>query len=371
METSNLKKIVGIKSLSGKEDKALVFIQKIGLKMKVKSFWQDKNVIFYIKGKDDSKAFIFNGHLDTVSEGDIKEWKSPPFGEQIKIDSNKIYGLGTSDMKGAIFAFLEVAKYFAKHPSPIDLWFSFVTKEEVDGSGTKSFVNWFSKNKLAKYKEVNALIGEPTGMSEIDIGHKGNYFIKITSFGDSGHGAYPKRIKKHAVFEMIKIIKDLGNLEKKWQKKYFHEKLGKASIALATSITAGDAGSPNKFPDSCAATFDIRTTPKVHDLVLKEIKTILKKYDCKIETVFDPAYYSFTKENEKVVINLKKIVGDLPLKVANGASDQCFFSQSGIPTVVFGPGEKKIIHKPNEFCFLDKIEKSIEIYKSLIESMSL
>lgn len=371
MDTKNLEKIIGCQSVSGQEKEIMIMLYKLGKKLKVSTFKQDKNIVYHIKGKDKKKALIFNGHVDTVSAGNINDWQHPPYGKIVETVGDKIYGLGSSDMKSAVFAFTEVAKHFQSKAPPIDLWFSFVVNEETDGSGTKSFIGWFKKSYFKAYDEINAIIGEPTGLEEISIGHKGNYFVKITSYGDAGHGAYPERIGKHAVKEMMKIVTKLEALGKQWQKKYFHKKLGIPSISMLTSINAGDIKSPNKFPDSCSASFDIRTTPKLHDQVLVELKKSLRTFECKIETVYDPCHYSFTNEEEKIVKKLQTIVGNTPLKVANGASDQCFFSEVNIPTVVFGPGEKGVIHKPDEYCHVSKIKKSIAVYIALADAMGI
>lgn len=370
MDVLLLKKLIEIESTSGNEVKIIKEIQQIAINLKIPHFKQEENIVFNIKGKNRKQAIIFNGHVDTVSAGNLGSWKFKPYGKSITINKVKVYGLGTSDMKAGVFSFIEVAKWFNKNSPPIDVWFSFVVKEEIDGSGTKSFINWFKKHKMSKYTKLAGVIGEPTALNAIYIGHKGNYFIKIKTIGDSGHGAYPERINKHAVLEMFKVIKKLQLLEKHWQKKYSHSILGKPTIGLLTSIEAGDIRSPNKYPDDCTASFDIRTTPDMHQKVLQDLQKNLRKNSCEIELISDPASYSYTNPSEKIIKTLKSIVGDLPLKTANGASDQYFFSEVGIPAICFGPGEREVILKPNEFCYLNKIKESIEIYKKIVQNFS-
>ena len=71
---------------------------------------------------------------------------------------------------------------------------------------------------------------------------------------------------------MVKVAAKMEKLGKLWAKKYPDELLGVPTVGLLTSIAAGSLASPNKFPDSCAATFDVRTTPKMHALALKQIE---------------------------------------------------------------------------------------------------
>ena len=368
MNLSILKKLVELESVSGNEKTIVKELGRIATKLDIPNFFQDQNIVFYIKGKNRKRALIFNGHVDTVSAGVLDSWKHKPYGHPITITKDKIYGLGASDMKAGIFAFIETAHWFSKQKPPLDLWFSFVVKEEIDGSGTKSFINWFKKNGFKRYKDLACIISEPTGLKEIDIGHKGNYFVKITTFGNSGHAAYPERIKKHAVLEMFEIIKKLQKLEILWAKKYYHPVLRNPTIGIATSIEAGQIKSPNKYPDTCVASFDIRTTPKLHNKTLGELKKSLKDFSCKIELISEPCSFSYTEPKEKIVTLFKSILKDLPLKTTNGASDQCFFTDIGIPTLIFGPGDKEVILKSDEYCYLSKIKRSIEIYKEVVES---
>ena len=60
------------------------------------------NTIGHIKGKREGKIILFDGHMDTVPVTNEEEWLYPPFSGEIHDD--KIYGRGTSDMKGALAA---------------------------------------------------------------------------------------------------------------------------------------------------------------------------------------------------------------------------------------------------------------------------
>lgn len=70
------------------------------------------NIIGCIKGNRPGPKLLFDGHIDTVPVSDEKEWKYPPFAAEIH--DGKIYGRGTSDMKGAVSAFVSAAENFAQ-----------------------------------------------------------------------------------------------------------------------------------------------------------------------------------------------------------------------------------------------------------------
>lgn len=61
------------------------------------------NIIGGIIGQHPGKTLVFDGHIDTVPVSE-RDWKEKPYGAEIK--DGKIYGRGTSDMKGAVAAMI-------------------------------------------------------------------------------------------------------------------------------------------------------------------------------------------------------------------------------------------------------------------------
>ena len=70
------------------------------------------NTIGVIKGKMPGKKIVFDGHMDTVPAQNVEKWTHDPFGAEI--EDGKIYGRGTTDMKGALAAMASAAANFAK-----------------------------------------------------------------------------------------------------------------------------------------------------------------------------------------------------------------------------------------------------------------
>lgn len=356
--------LIEIQSVSGSELKIQKFIEKHVLSYGLKPFWVNANIIVKIPGMCNNSAFIFNVHVDTVPTGDLSQWKYNPY-KATKV-GDKIYGLGTSDEKAAVAVLLMLAEKYAKEKPPCDIFLTFVVQEETDGSGTAQVMEWFVSKYKNKYQSSAGILGEPTDLKTVEIGHKGNIFLKLTTHGDSGHGSRPEEIKQHAVFKMYEAAKILNALGMSWEKQYFDEVLGKPTVGLLTSIQAGDNKSPNKFGDSCTATFDIRTTPMLHDQALSLIKDKIGSL-ARVETMYDPVFCGFTDPKEKIV----KIIQSIALAkvtVSEGSNDLCFFTKHGIPATVFGPGTKSCIHKPNEYCLLSNIRKCLSYYQVIIST---
>lgn len=366
MNTINLlQQLVKIESYSGQEENLANFIVAWAKDHGLAVDEQNGNVVIKLLNNSPT-ALIFNAHMDTVKPGNLDLWSVLPNGSGAGvIKNNKLYGLGASDDKAAIASFLAVASELSKSSLPKDVFIVFVTDEEVSGAGSQSFVNYFQNNYADKYKEVSAVIGEPTDLQAIEIGHRGNVFLKIITNGDSGHGSKPKKIKKHSVYENIKVVQKITKLGENLAKKYEDPVLGAPSLCL-TGIQS-DSSSVNKVPSSCYSTWDIRTTPKLHDrlmhLIQKEVGEAVI-----VEYISSPAPFGLTSPKSKIVNLFQDLLPNLKTKISPGSNDICFFTQAGIPTVTFGPGKKDVIHKPNEYVEIDKVEKSVSIYKKLVET---
>lgn len=368
-----IQQLIAIKSISGQEQAISEFVFSwLKKQAEIKAIKiGNGNIAFCIEGENRNKAMIFNAHLDTVSPGNFSDWKFPPYGlKSGMVKNRKIYGLGASDEKAGVAALMLLAKKLIKGKPPVDVWLTFVVNEEIDGAGTKEVMKYFDKQGMFKqYKSVAGVICEPTGLSEIQIAHKGNVFLRLDVKGDAGHGSEPEKIKINAISELNKIIQKVIRIGEKWQRAYPDDILGIPTVSL-TGFQAGDINVPNSFPSKAVATFDIRTVPVMHNKVVPEIKRLLKAEDVVISTIGDPAPPGLTSKNDAIVLALKKVCPKAKITSTSGSTDMCFFSEKGIQAVIFGPGEIDVVHKPDEYCYLEKIDKCVILYEKLISEWS-
>ncbi len=358
--------LVRIPSVSGSEKMIQKFIEKYSRSIGFVPIWVGDNLVVHITGENRSKALLFNAHVDTVPAGNVDLWKYGPFAP--KSVGGKIYGLGASDEKAAVAVLLMLAKRFAKVKPACDVWLMFVVAEEIDGSGTQEVVDWFCSHHKDQYKAIAAVLGEPTNLTTVEIGHKGNIFLRVTIKGSSGHGSVPISWNDHAVGKMMDVARILSRLEKQWKKQYRHAVLGSPTIGMVTSIGAGSEGSPNVFPSLCTATFDIRTTPQLHAKALELIQKAMKSKGV-VSTVYPPVAYGLTDPKAHIVKIVKEVTS-ASVAISHGSNDLCFFSSAGIPAVVYGPGITETMHKINEYVPVKNINLCISEYEDIIERFS-
>lgn len=372
-----LKELISIKSLSGHEDKLGERVDSWFKKRGIKTIKQGSNVVVYFKGRLRNKVFIFNSHLDTVGPGE-KKWRYGPWNPTM--EGKRLIGLGASDMKAGLVASMFLAAQWVKEKPPADAFFTYVVREELDGLGTASFADWFkSKGYLKKYQDKAAIFTEPTNLKEIEHGHRGNLFVKAITCGDSGHSSRPGQIKTHAVKKMIEFSRLLAKACQKWNVKH-KSRYFKPAITLGefTSIKAGVVvdkdkivvESPNKFPSSCEATFDVRTVASFHSQALKEIKRVGQKMGVKVTLECPDGPAGFTDPEEKIVEVAKKEIKNPELTTSQGSADLGFLTKIGVKAIIFGPGESKQAHQADEYCYPEQIPQAVRIYKKIFEEWS-
>ena len=144
-----------------------------------------ENVIASV-GDSSAKEIILTGHLDVVPAGE--GWKKPPF--EMTRSEGKIWGRGSSDMKGAVAAMMAAAVKAAKKPKLLSekkITLVFVCDEEVSGDGSRVFVRNYHPAK-----ETLVIIGEPTKM-QVQIAHRGISRFRVDIGGQQAHAATPEK----------------------------------------------------------------------------------------------------------------------------------------------------------------------------------
>lgn len=325
------------------------------------------NVIGRLKGTGEREALLFNGHLDTVPPGDI-EWKYGPFSGEI-VDG-KIYGRGTADMKGGLAAMLIAIKAIKESGAELkgDFIYTATAGEETDSIGAVHFV------ENGGLDDVGAIIiGEPSSNS-INIAEKGAFWVEITTYGKTAHGAFPEN-GINAVVHMNALLSELINYKFKYQ---VNEIVGHPTMNIST-IHGGVK--TNVVPDKCSITIDMRTVSGMdHDEIIKDFERIIEKLSNEIENfkadikilnnrqaVETKGNHPFVKLAEKTY---KEVFGEeTKAKGVNFYTDaSIFLPAKPVPCIFYGPGDSNMAHQPNEYITLESLDRAVKYYIRLIEN---
>lgn len=370
-QIANLQQLMRIPSLSGMEEPIQQYICGEFGKAGIQNFRQGENVVAHLRGQDSQRLLIFNSHVDVVKPQDLSRWKFDPWSGEIK--DGRIYGRGASDMKMGVAASMEVAHTLAERAKqgklPYDVMLTYVTKEELDGSGTESFVEWFkNEGYMDKYSTIAAVFTEPSDLQLIENGHRGNYFIKASFEGDAGHSSKPKDIRRHAIVTMTDLIHDLEKETATWAERFNDSEFAPPTIT-ATSFDAR-SGSPNAVAGEAIVDFDLRTIPGFHTEAYERVTEIAGARGVSLSLRYPDAPVGFTPPDAKIVQIFQEVVPDARLHVTEGSGDLGFMTKVGIEGVIFGPGDRSTMHAYNESAPLDHLGKAIDIYLAVYDKFT-
>lgn len=322
------------------------------------------NVKGKLHGTGERKSLLFNGHLDTVPPGDI-QWEYGPYSGEIVGD--KIYGRGSADMKSGLAAMIIAVKAIKKSNIKLkgDLIISGTAGEETDSIGAVELM------KNGGLDEVGAIvIGEPSSCG-INVSEKGAFWLKITTYGKTAHGAFPDK-GINAIVHMNALIAELLNYEFEFKE---NKLLGCPTMNIST-IKGGVK--TNVVPDICEATIDIRTVPGMkHEDILKDftgiinrLKDNIKSFNAEIEVLNDRASVETLSDDPFVLLAQDVIKKELnKIKEPKGVNfytdASVFLPKTNLPAIFYGPGDADMAHRPNEYVEVDRLLEAAKFYAAL------
>jgi succinyl-diaminopimelate desuccinylase len=322
------------------------------------------------------KVLAYSGHLDTKPVGDARsKWDTPPL--ELHVRDGLAYGLGTSDMKGAIACMLVAAKRWTQGASSGRLALVFTADEEAGSE--------YGAKALCEHGLVEAdamIIGEPSGISEpweaIFLVSRGICCFDVVIEGTQGHSGLSERLPTSATVAAAKAVLALhDNLKPSFEPHpdYDYQPTINAGVRLEGGVFY--AVHPGKATVSC----DIRLVPGMQvDQLDREIRTTLanalpKDVDWGLRYRQDQLGWmepvAIDPNHELVATaqaGCEEALGRrLPYAAYPGGTDAtAFISMAGIPTIAsLGPGWLSVAHGPNEHIGLDQLEQAAVLYEAV------
>jgi acetylornithine deacetylase len=334
------------------------------------TFTGSPNVVGILKGSGAGNSIVLNGHVDVVPAGDLSQWEQPPY--QGLIEDGKMYGRGTTDMKGgnlALYLAVEAIKQLNIQLKG-DVILHSVVEEESGGAGTLAAI-------MKGYSATAAIIPEPTDM-RIFPKQQGSKWFRIHVKGRSAHGG----TRYHGVSAIEKsatVVKHIEKLETTRNERITDPLYKNIPIPVPINIGRIEGGDwPSSVADLVKLEGRIGIFPNEKiDEAQAELDEWLKKL-ADIDPWFKdhpvtlewfgaqwlPGAIDETHPLMKILqTNYKTVVGTDPIIEASPwGTDGGLLTQVGeTPSIVFGPGTSSMAHFPNEYIELDEIFKAAEI----------
>ena len=280
-------------------------------------------------GRD--RRLVLGGHTDTV----------PPNGNAAaRIEGDRIYGVGTTDMKGGVAVMLELAR--AVTGPMVDVTYVFYAREEVALAH-----NGLREIEAARPELLEgdvALLGEPT-LGAVEAGCQGTMRFEVTLAGTRAHTARPW-MGRNAIHRLGEVLDVVGRFE---GRRPVVEGCEYRESLQAVHVEGGVAG--NVVPDRAMVRVNYRFAPDcspqdAEGFVRGLMSPVLTESD-RLEVV-DCSPAARPGLDDPLLQTLIDRNG-LEVRAKLGWTDVAFFAQRGVPASNFGPGDPTVAHTADEF----------------------
>jgi acetylornithine deacetylase len=323
-----------------------------------------------VMGQDaGGRSLIFNGHVDVVPPGDESNWRYPPW--QATITDGRVYGRGALDMKGGLCCALFAAKAIRNAGVRLrgKLIVESVIGEEDGGVGTLATV-------LRGYGADGAVVVEPTEL-KVAPAQAGALNFRLTVPGQSAHGCVREE-GISAIEKFIPIYQALMSLEQKRNDQAHDPLYARYELPYPLcvgTVSAGTWASSVAESLTCEGRYgvavgeDVATARRrLEEMVAQaaQADSWLRNHPPVVEWwggQFEPAAIAV---DNPIVTAVTDAFADVTGRGAQlegmtyGADMRLLVNEGNTPTVLFGPGDVRNAHRPDEFVPLGDLVTTVK-----------
>lgn len=311
----------------------------------------DRSNLFATIGPADVPGYVLSGHMDVVPAGE-PQWSSAPF--TLRREGERLYGRGTTDMKGFLAATLAAVPHLAglRLARPIHLAFSY--DEEI---GCRGVPHLIARLPELCAKPLGVIVGEPSGMRAVR-GHKGKAAARVTIHGRSGHSSRPD-LGLNAIHAMADVLSAAVSEAERLKQGPFDTAFEPAYSSLQAGVIAGGQ-SVNIIPDTCTLEMEARAIPGLDPTSLlapvKAKAEALAAHGFRVEWTPISAYPALSLSHDAALaVLLRELTGEAPLAAVSYGTEAGLYQAAGFDAIICGPGDIGRAHKPDEYVLASEV----------------
>ncbi len=338
--------------------------------------WEGRlNVVGRRPGAGGGRSILLNAHIDTVPEGDHGLWSQAPFAANVV--NGRIYGRGSCDMKGGLVTHLAALDALQSAGITLkgDVTIAATVGEEDGGLGALSTV-------LRGYRADAALVTEPTELALVTA-CEGSLVFRIGLTGRSAHAA-TRDEGVSALEKFIPIFADLQAFERERNAALRHPLYDAFANKVPVNVGVLRTGNwASTVPETLEAEVRVGLLPgeelqAFKALVIARIQataardpwlaqhppviTFFGGQFIAAETPTDaPICEAVRRAHQHATGSAVRTEG-----VTYGADMRHFIAFGGMPCVMYGAGDIKLAHAPDEYLPIVELQTAVRTVANLL-----
>ena len=380
---------IGTPSFTGDELAMAELMRETFLDMRLRVQWQEveegrANVLGIRDGAGGGPSLMFNGHMDTSYSG-REAWLRhvPGFQPKAFAEEGRLYGLGISNMKGALACYVEALRALDDAGVKLrgDVLVAAVSGEiekaqwgEAQGAEFRGYAT--GTRHLVTHGGVAdmCILGEPTE-SKLVLGHFGSLWLRISTQGPFIHTAFSEgRRGENSIVRMREVLDAVLEWIPSWEDDPENSYRGAKAIVNVGAIEGGFGWRVSRTPHRTDLFLDVRVPPTkemavARDQVLGFARTLAERFsEHGIEgEVYVTAPGAEIAEDHALVAAVDEahadVFGSRPERdVTRWFSDASALTRYGIATVNYGTSTGLLDTVKGENLEIDGLVRTAEVY---------
>ena len=380
---------IGVPSFTGSEEAMAHLMADTFRDLGLAVQWQQveegrPNVLGIREGAGGGLSLMFNGHVDTSYSG-REPWLAhvPGFQPSAFVEEGRLYGLGVSNMKGALACYVEALRALADAGVRLrgDLMVAAVCGEiEKAQQGEAQGAEWrgyaAGSRHLVSHGGVAdmCILGEPTE-SKVVLGHFGSLWLRLSTQGHFIHTAFSEGTRdRNSILRMREVLDAVLEWVPTWEEDPANAFRGAKAIVNVAALQGGFGWRVSRTPHRTDLFLDVRVPPtkpmtvaraEVLDMV-RGLKERFPDYGVEAE-IYVTAPGAQIEDDHALVravdASHEAVFGEPPARdVTRWFSDASVLTRYGIATVNYGTSSGLLDTENGENLDIDGLVKTAQVY---------
>jgi acetylornithine deacetylase len=380
---------IGTPSFTGSEQAMAELVRDTFLDLGLQVQWQQvedgrANVFGTRPGTGGGPSLMFNGHMDTSYSG-REPWLRhvPGFQPSAFVEGGRLYGLGISNMKGALACYVEAVRALTDARVQLrgDVLIAAVSGEiektqygNAQGAEYRGYAA--GSRHLVTHGGVAdmCILGEPTE-SKVVLGHFGSLWLRISTRGPFIHTAFSEGKRgENSIVRMRDVLDAVLEWIPSWEDDPANAYRGAKAIVNIGAVDGGFGWRVSRTPHRTDLFLDVRVPPtKDMSVARREVLELVRGLAARFPEhgvegeVYVTAPGAEIAEDHPLIAALdaahSDVFGAAPARdVARWFSDASVLTRYGIATVNYGTSTGLLDTVKGENLEIEGLVKTAEVY---------